>query len=157
MRNTFHQVISDAYMRLKRDVKDLKWAVIIIIAYFVCLKLLLHSMCPMVWITGYPCPACGLTRAGICLLHLDFMGAWKMHPFIYAVIGYLILFLWNRYILQWNKETYLKCLLILLFVGMIMFYIWRMMCYFPGEPPMSYYYQNLFRLFRETITGIQEI
>lgn len=155
MRNTFHQVISDAYMRLKRDVKDSKWAIIIIIAYFVCQKLFFHSMCPMVWMTGYPCPACGLTRAGICLLHLDFAGAWKMHPFIYAVLGYFFLFLWNRYILQRNMGKYMKYLLILIFVGMVLFYIWRMLRYFPGEPPMSYYYHNLCRLLRSVIAGMK--
>ena len=155
MKRTFHQMICDAYSRLKSDIKDLKWAIIIIIAYFAYLKLFLHSMCPMVWLTGYPCPACGLTRAAVCLLHLDLAGAWNMHPFVYAVVGYFFLLLWNRYILLRDTGKYIKYLLVMIVAGMIVFYIWRMLRFFPGEPPMSYYYNNMCLMLRKAITGVR--
>ena len=63
-----------------------------IIAYFVVLRTFFHGGCPWVLITGMPCPGCGLTRAGICLLHFDFAEAWKTHPFIYAVVFFVLLF-----------------------------------------------------------------
>jgi hypothetical protein len=31
----------------------------------------------------------------------------------------------------------------MLMTGMIIFYVWRMMNYFPGESPMNYYHNNL--------------
>ncbi|MGN1377748.1 MAG: DUF2752 domain-containing protein [Dorea sp.] len=109
----------------------------------------------MVWMTGYPCPACGLTRAAVCLLHLDLAGAWNMHPFIYAVVGYLFLFWWNRYILLRDMGKYMKYLLVMIVAGMIVFYIWRMLRLFPGEPPMSYYYNNMCLMLRKAITGVR--
>lgn len=32
-----------------------------------------------------PCPACGLTRAALCLLRLDFAGAQRFHPLAIAL------------------------------------------------------------------------
>lgn len=32
-----------------------------------------------------PCPSCGMTRAYINLLHLDFIGAFRMHPMFWSV------------------------------------------------------------------------
>ena len=34
-------------------------------------------------------------------------------------------------------------ILAMLGILMILFYIWRMLRYFPGNPPMSYYYGNV--------------
>ena len=149
MKRTLKQVLCDAFTLMWNDIKDAKWAIIFIIAYFAYLKRFLHSMCVMVWLTGYPCPACGMTRAAYCLLHLDFIDAWRMHPFIYAVVVYLFLFLWNRYVLLHKAGKIMKGLLIVLVAAMILYYIWRMFHYFPGEPPMSYYYNNLFSLLKK--------
>ena len=92
------KILKDGFVLLKNDIKKAKWAVIFIIAYFVFGSQFLPGICPLVWITGFPCPACGLTRAGIRLLHLDFKGAWKMHPFIYAFAAGMVIFAWKRYI-----------------------------------------------------------
>ena len=57
---------------LGSDIRNVKWAVISIIACFLFLYLVFGSICPLVCLTGYPCPACGLTRAGLCLLTFRF-------------------------------------------------------------------------------------
>ena len=36
--------------------------------------------CPIRLVTGTPCPGCGMTRAWIAALHLDFAQAMRMHP-----------------------------------------------------------------------------
>ena len=77
---------------LWKDIKDVKWAIIIIIAYFVLGRYFLYSLCPMVMVTGLPCPGCGLTRAGFALLRLDLAGAYRIHPFIYPIAGYIAVF-----------------------------------------------------------------
>ena len=41
--------------------------------------------CPILKLTGIPCMGCGMTRAGISLLHLDFARAWYFHPLIYLM------------------------------------------------------------------------
>ena len=93
-------------------------------------------------ITGFPCPGCGLSRAGFSILRGEFLQAWYLHPFIYGIGLLTAVFVIRRYIL--HKETgSLKKWLIFLLAGMFVFYIYRMIRYFPGEPPMSYYPGNL--------------
>lgn len=130
---------------LWKDIKDIKWAIIIIIAYFALGRYFLYSLCPMVMVTGLPCPGCGLTRAGFALLRLDLAGAYRIHPFIYPIAGYIAVFGWNRYIMGRRMGKKLKAGLIVLMALVILFYGWRMWMYFPGEPPMSYYERNLVR------------
>ena len=130
---------------LWKDIKDIKWAIIIIIAYFALGRYFLYSLCPMVMVTGLPCPGCGLTRAGFALLKLDLAGAFRIHPFIYPIAGYIAVFGWNRYIMGRRMGKKLKAGLTVLMVLVILFYGWRMWMYFPGEPPMSYYERNLLR------------
>lgn len=65
MKRTFIQTVQNAFRLLWKDIKDIKWAIIVVIAYFVLAKNYLYSLCPMVVITGFPCPGCGLTRAGL--------------------------------------------------------------------------------------------
>ena len=125
------------------DIKNTRWVIIFIIAYFVFLRKYLYSTCPMVVIIGFPCPMCGMTRAGFALLRFDFRGALQIHPFIYPISGLIIIFCFNRYILFRKTPEWMKWILILLIIAMVGFYIWRMYRYFPGEPPMSYYYDNM--------------
>lgn len=144
-RKHFRQTVHDAVMLLWRDIKDMKWAIMIVIAYFALGKNFLYSLCPMVVITGFPCPGCGLTRAGVRLFRFDFAGAFGIHPFIYPIVVYIGIWGWNRYIRKRKTGKGWKILLAVLFILMVLFYIWRMWHYFPGEPPMSYYKRNFLR------------
>ena len=146
MRRTKRQTLYEAFLLLWKDIKDIRWAIMLIIAYFVLGLKYLYSLCPMVMITGFPCPGCGLTRAGFRLLRLDFTGAFRMHPFIYLIVVYAGMFGWNRYVRKQKMGKYLNAFLLLLMIGMVIFYIWRMANYFPGDPPMSYYRRNLLRI-----------
>jgi len=96
MKRSILQAVREALGLLWKDMKDAKWAVMLVIAYFVLGKYFLYSLCPMVVITGFPCPGCGLTRAGFRLLRLDFAGAFRVHPMIYPIAAWLLLFFWNR-------------------------------------------------------------
>lgn len=146
MKRSILQAVREALSLLWKDMKDAKWAVMLVIAYFVLGKYFLYSLCPMVVITGFPCPGCGLTRAGFRLLRLDFAGAFRVHPMIYPIAAWLLLFFWNRYFRKGRMGSGLKILLILILVLTILVYLWRMFRYFPGEPPMSFYGGNLLHL-----------
>lgn len=137
-----------------KDIKSAKWVIIAVITYFAFLRNLLFTMCPMVMITGYPCPSCGMTRAGVKLLHLDFAGAWEIHPFIYGVAILIVLFLWNRYIRLRPMPKYLVWLAGIMVIALVVFYVYRVKKYFPGEPPMSYYSGNLIHRASEFISHI---
>ena len=153
MRSKIKDFLCQIFYRIKKDIGNTRWAIIVIIAYFAFLKTVTGSACPVVAMIGYPCPACGLTRAFVCLLHLDFSGALKIHAFIYAVLLYLLVFLWNRYVRGRRAGKRLLVLGVMLIVCMILYYIWRMIHYFPGEPPMSYYYRNLWYMVKILIAG----
>lgn len=71
---------------LLQDLWNIRIAILVFAIYFVIGRKFLYSLCPMVIMTGFPCPGCGLTRAMFMVLRGDFAGAWKMHPFIYGVI-----------------------------------------------------------------------
>ena len=105
MKRKLRQRLSDGLKILYQDIKSAKWAVILLTAYFAFLKIFLHSLCPVVLMTGLPCPGCGLTRAGFRVLRLDFYGAFKIHPFIFGVIALAVIFAAERYVLQRKKMT----------------------------------------------------
>ncbi len=42
--------------------------------------------CPLLTLTGIPCPTCGITRATRLALHGDFRGATLMHPLWFVVV-----------------------------------------------------------------------
>lgn len=128
---------------LFKDIKHAKWAVLLVSAYFVLLRKFFVTTCPTVLITGFPCPGCGMTRAFMRLLHLDFVGAWRLHPFVYLFVAFVIWFGIRRYILGISDTEKAWKVAAVLGIFMILFYVWRMIRYFPGEPPMSYYYGNV--------------
>lgn len=89
-----------ALCRLKQDLHRVRYAILIIILYCSITQLIFHTVCPFAILTGYACPACGLTRAGILLLTGHFCAAAQYNLMIYlwvALIGYLLIF---RYILN---------------------------------------------------------
>lgn len=139
-----------AYKKIREDIKNNWVAFIAIAAYFLCAHFFLHSICPMVIFTGFPCPACGLTRAGVALLTGQFGVAWTLHPFIYVFVILAVLFVLNRYFLE-GSIKWLKVATIICLVALIAFYIYRMIRYFPGAPPMSYYNGSMIHILVERI------
>lgn len=149
-----YSVVKKAFSLLWEDIKAAKWVIIFIIAYFVLFRRFTHSVCPVVGIIGYPCPACGLTRAGFALLHLEFGEAFHIHPFIFPIVGFVIVWGWNRYILGRKMAEWMKWCAVAIMIGMLIYYIWRMYRYFPGEPPISYYSYNLMQRLWEFVRHI---
>ena len=69
---------------LLQDLWNIRIAILVFAIYFVIGRKFLYSLCPMVIMTGFPCPGCGLTRAMFMVLRGDFAGAWKMHPYLWC-------------------------------------------------------------------------
>ena len=134
--------LREAARLLASDIKKSRYALSVIAAYLPLKKFFLNSACPVVMLTGLPCPACGLTRAGIALLRGDINSACRLHPFIFAVLLWGIVFLVWRYLLK-REIRQLKKLAIVTLAAMAVYYIYRMVRYFPGDAPMSYYYNNV--------------
>lgn len=100
------------------------------------------GVCPVRNITGFPCPACGISRALVLFLKGDFAGAFRMHPFFYPV---LVLGIWagiQRYMLGKTIRK-LQYVLAVIGVGMIVYYVYRMQTQFPFMEPMVYEWNSL--------------
>jgi hypothetical protein len=72
--------------------------------------------CPIKFLTGVSCMGCGMTRAYLSLLRLDFTGAFRYHPLFLIPIIAAILFLFRSRISQ-------KIVKVLLFTTIILFSI----------------------------------
>ena len=107
---------------LLQDLWNIRIAILVFAIYFVIGRKFLYSLCPMVIMTGFPCPGCGLTRAMFMVL-----------------VGWFGV---RRYI-QRKETKSLGKWVILLCVGLILYYVYRMVRYFPGDAPMSYYYGSV--------------
>lgn len=66
--------------------------------------------CPILSITGIPCLGCGMTRAFLCAVHLDFHGAFRQHMMFWSLPLLYICF-WKDGVLfrakKWNILLYL--------------------------------------------------
>lgn len=71
--------------------------------------------CPIRYILGISCPGCGMTRAWLAVLHLDFAAAFSYHPLfplgLLAIIA-IVFYPW----IDFKKCRWAIILLILLFI-----------------------------------------
>ena len=98
-------------------------------------------------IFGLPCPGCGLSRAGISLLMLDFSKAWHYNPIIFLIPFMLLLLIFKD--VEWvNKIFKKKILWIIILILIISCYIVRMIMYFPDHDVLCLNYNSLlFKIF----------
>lgn len=73
-----------------------------------------HITCVFLHLLHIPCPGCGMTRALICLLRLDFSGAWRYNPLIFAM-PYVLAYLFC----DWKSRVH-KYILLIIGIGAIL-------------------------------------
>ena len=69
-----------------------KWMILGLCAALVAVFALSGIGCPFYRIFGIPCPGCGMTRAFLACLRLDFAAAWRYHPMVFSLPYLLALF-----------------------------------------------------------------
>ena len=112
--------------------------------------------CPIQAITGFPCPGCGMTRAALALLQLDFARAFAMHPGVYVLIGWCLVWLVSYGL---NRAGHTNSLykshgmLIILAVALAGIYVVRMVLYFPHTAPMVYNTDSLLYKLYQAVFG----
>lgn len=125
----------------ERLLKDLPFIIFITIFYYVLYRLGIG--CPIKFITGISCPGCGMTRAWISALHLDFKSAFYYHPLFFSVPFMLILFVCKEKV----NNKILKIFFILIVLAYVTIYAIRL--YEGGDIVVFKPYNNiLFRLIR---------
>lgn len=75
--------------------------------------------CPILFMTGVSCAGCGMTRAWLSLLRLDFRAVFHYHPLFWLPALLVILFLFEKRIFK--QSYWLWAALFLLVYGIRMF------------------------------------
>ncbi len=99
--------------------------------------LLLFYKCPIQSVTGLPCPGCNMKTSLYYLLHFKFSLSLYYHALLIPTI---VVFVWIVFNYKNHEQT--KKLLMIWAILMIIYYIYRMIVYFPNNP-MMYSKENL--------------
>ncbi|KXB71395.1 DUF2752 domain-containing protein [Peptoniphilus sp. DNF00840] len=79
--------------------------------------------CPIKFMTGISCPSCGMTRAYLSLLRLDFKSAYYYHPlFVLPALGLIIYIFRDKFSKKFLRGIEVSFVLVFLIV-----YVFRMM------------------------------
>lgn len=129
--------------RIHHDIKDFWPAVIIIAVYTVLVNLVFHAFCPMVIVTGFPCPGCGMTRSLFYLATGRLYQSVYMNPMGIPIACIMLYFCWNRYIIG-KKAKGIMPLIVIALILLVALYFLRMYLFFPGRVPYVYSKGNVF-------------
>ena len=66
--------------RIFQDLYRLRLALAILFFYCLTTQLVFHTVCPFAIFTGFPCPACGMTRAILLFFTGNFRLSFSLHP-----------------------------------------------------------------------------
>ncbi len=132
-------------IRIWKDIKKYRWPILGFLIYYGISHYFWGAYCPMLLITGIPCPGCGMSRAIFFVFTMQFSRAWAMNPIAFLWAPFLLLFFIVRYVLG-KRVKKMQGLLIAILFATILYYCYRMLFVFPASPPMVYRYNNLLHL-----------
>lgn len=98
--NILMKQITSAFRKLIMDCKVYWVPLLLIVLYLLLTQWIFHASCPSVILFGLPCPACGLTRAGLLTLTGHFIQAAGCNPTVFLWGALVIYCGWNRYALN---------------------------------------------------------
>ena len=128
--------------RIGEDIRRYGIAILAVLILYGLMHALFRAFCPMVLLTGYPCPGCGLTRSVLFFL----TGQWERSFYLQPLGGVVVIFLlycaWFRYV-RGKKAPAFPWILGGLVAAAIVIYLIRMYLYFPNRPPYTYRSGNL--------------
>lgn len=134
----------EAGWAVRRDWDSYKTGLIVVAVIIAVVSLLGHGLCPSRELLGLPCPGCGLTRSILLILRGRFAESWQLQPFGYAWLALAMVFILERYVLETRQRLWVG-LLIVICIGMVALYGYRMVMLFPHTEPMTYYEENMLR------------
>lgn len=124
--------------------KEMFLAIGTFLIIYASLNFLFGRFCLMRIIVGIPCPACGITRAFFMLCAGKIQEALMMQPLIILVLAAPIVYV----LLKKFSKNYLQNLRrygIIMLIVFVVFYVWRMVHFFPNREPYIYDENNILR------------
>lgn len=97
------------------------------LAGYVALKL----PCPLRAGFGIPCPGCGMARAWLAALRLDFAQAFRLHPMFWSVPVVAVFVLYDCSVFR-NRHIN-AAIMTLLLIGLCVCYVFRLISFFQGN------------------------
>ena len=129
-------------IRVIADVKGYGVAMAAVLLYAVAVNLIFHAFCPLVILSGFPCPGCGVSRATLCFMTGRWQSAWQMNPVIFPIALFAAYFCLCRYLLG-RKVKGAKTGIAVIFVLLFVVYCLRMYLHFPDRIPYVYEEENV--------------
>ncbi len=107
----------DYIIKNKKEIIAFSFCFIIITALYLTIQ------CPIKFFTGICCPGCGMTRALLSILRLDFTAALHYHPAIFIMPLAAVIFIMRKKI----NPTAIRVLLVLFILILLVIYIYRLL------------------------------
>ena len=105
------------------------------ILYYALTNYFFGYISPTMILFGIPCPACGMSRAGLFFLQGNFADSFRMHPLFIPGIAFILVL--GAFKIFWpDKTKHLQIPAIVLLVSFIAVFILRMVHLFPNYPPL---------------------
>ena len=105
--------------------------------------------CPFRFFLGISCPGCGMTRAILAALHLDFSAAFAYHPLFFLMPFFLLAYYLDPWI-DWSRHTLLLTFTVLLFI--VVYLIRLLYLHDPmiiWHPADGVFFRSVFSLIRQ--------
>lgn len=122
--------------------------------FFAAMQLIFGTIAPTMIFFGLPCPACGMTRAGLYFLRGDFSGSFAMHPLLVPGAAFCAAWVALRF-LRPDRIKVLQVPGIILLVIFLAVYVYRMVSFFPDEPPMVVNENSVLHMLRGILMGAE--
>ncbi|MFI3170982.1 MAG: DUF2752 domain-containing protein [Eubacteriales bacterium] len=135
---------------IKKDLKQVLPVGIFLLALLAIMQFIFGTTCIFVILTGIPCPACGLTRAGLCVLTLQWEQAIQYNWFIFPIAITVGIALLYRYVIG-KEMAGLRWIFLVIILGMVGYYVYRMILYYPEVEPVVYHYHNVYTYVRKVV------
>jgi hypothetical protein len=136
--------MKQVFARIWKDIKAYGLTVGLVVALWATCNLLFDTACLFVFLTGLPCPGCGMGHALLSLVTGNIVQAHLYNPSIWIWLLLGMCFFLYRYILG-RQCKWMGWVLAAVVVLTVAIYLYRMVNLFPSEPPLTYYEGNLLR------------
>lgn len=115
------------FRSLKISHRKEKLLAVILYGCLVSLMWYFHIPCVFIRFLGFPCPGCGMTRAVVAALHLDFQSAFTYHPMFWSMPFVFAYCLFDKGVFGIKKLDHL--MLLLIGIGFLAQWVWKIVCF----------------------------